>query len=507
MAPKDIESLLPFLLVFPPHPPPPIPIADALYDKEIKNLRKLLNDTPANQLTSGVPNGGDLLDIIDPSINSLPFLYTLLAHFNAGKQKGIPVGGPLWSKALEFFERFDPVQIRYVGTEFRRLIIVIRDLAVSARTAISAIKPIRSAILRLDPSGACFTSTHHVFVRLCLEARAFRAAKPVIDQDIYEFPSSFKTTSGMFPCSHHDTSAGYITDKSDLSASMSYQEPLGYFLCGAMIYIALKDWQRAIRFLEIVLVAPSRNYASHFQVEAYKKWVLVNLLAHGRVPDSLPKTTSSQVAKQLRTLGKPYEALGDIFRDGLTKENDVRRLNAEIHVGNQKWSADNNLSIVIQTLDAYRQFAIIKLASLYSALPLPEVTLRTSPSSQIDHTETAHYITNMIQNGLIHATLDKSRSTGNDPQSWVICFSDTNVGATLTEQQQYEELTKQAARTAKLANHVRESDRKLALSKEYINWMRQAKNDSGGGTMNDGNESTMLPGQHPFDDEDIMGDG
>ncbi|KAL8710885.1 MAG: hypothetical protein Q9220_004690 [cf. Caloplaca sp. 1 TL-2023] len=497
MAPKDIETLLPFLLAFPPHPPPPIPIADAQYDKEVKNLRKFLNETPANQLTSAVPNGGDLLDIIDPSINSLPYLYALLAHFTAGKQKGITVGGPLWLKALEFLERFDSVQIRYVGTEFRRLIIVLRDVAVSARKGISAVRPIRSAILRLDPSGACFTSTHHVFVRLCLEARAFRAARPVLDQDIFEFPSSSKTTSAIFPCSQHDTSAGYITDKSDLSASISYQESLGYFLYGAMIYIALRDWKRALLFLEIVLIAPSRNHASHFQVEAYKKWML---------PDSLPKTTSSQVIRQVRTLGKPYEALGEIFWDGVSKENDVRRLNAEIHVGNQKWSADNNLSLVLQTLNAYRQFSIIKLASLYSALPLPEVTLRTSPAPRTDHTETAEYITSMIQNNLLNATLDKSRSTGNDPQSWVLRFSDEKLGATLTEQQQYEELTNQAVKTAKLANHVRESDRRLALSKEYINWMGQAKSDSGPGQMSDGNEPTMLPGQHPFDDEDIMAD-
>lgn len=63
MAPKDMESLLPQLLSFPPHPPPQPPLSDALYDKEIRNLRKALNDTPASALTSGVPNGGDLLDV------------------------------------------------------------------------------------------------------------------------------------------------------------------------------------------------------------------------------------------------------------------------------------------------------------------------------------------------------------------------------------------------------------------------------------------------------------
>ncbi|KAL8934669.1 MAG: hypothetical protein Q9216_005789 [Gyalolechia sp. 2 TL-2023] len=505
MAPNDMESLLPQLLSFPPHPPPQIPLSDAIYDKEIRILRKALNDTPASAFTGGVPNGGDLLDILDPSINTLPSLYVLLAHINTTRQKASVVGGSWWFKALDFFERFDPVQVRYVGTEFRRLVVHVRDAALACNQPIAAVRPIRSAILRLDPSGSCFTSTHLLFVHLCLQACSFRAAKPVLDLDVYEFPASSKLQpSGQLPCSQHDTSAGYITDQSDLSAAITYRDPLQYFLYGAMIYIAIQEWDRAIPFLEAVLTAPSRNHASRVQVEAYKKWVLVNLLAHGRVPGSLPKTTSSQVAKQVRTLGKPYEALGDIFKDGQSKELDARRLNAEVHVGNQKWSEDDNLSLVVQVLDAYRQFTIIKLGSTYAALPLSLVTQRTS-SNPNDHTETAQYIAMMISSGRLNAILDQRTQ---DPQSWVLRFAlSSNAGPhARSEQENYDELVKQAARNAKLAEHVRETDRKLTLSKDYINWLKQSKKDTGGAT-NEGEEASTLPAQHPFDDEDIMGDG
>lgn len=68
-----------------------------------------------------------LPQILDPSINTLPYLFALIAHINksAGKQatgKKIPFDGPLWSKMMLFIERFDTVQIRYGGQEFRRLI-------------------------------------------------------------------------------------------------------------------------------------------------------------------------------------------------------------------------------------------------------------------------------------------------------------------------------------------------------------------------------------------------
>ncbi len=70
------------------------------------------------------------MQIIDPSKNTLPYLYTLLAHIcgSGGKQKAGSIsdsfspGSALWQKMLDFMERFDERQIRYAGTELRRLI-------------------------------------------------------------------------------------------------------------------------------------------------------------------------------------------------------------------------------------------------------------------------------------------------------------------------------------------------------------------------------------------------
>ncbi|KAL8765422.1 MAG: hypothetical protein Q9209_007490 [Squamulea sp. 1 TL-2023] len=358
---------------------------------------------------------------------------------------------------------------------------------------VAAIRPLGAAILRLDPSGSCFTSTHLVFVRLCLEARTFRAAKAVLDKDVYEFPSSAKMLpNAQLPCSHHDTSSGFITDKSELSDIITYRDPLHYFLYGAMIYMALKEWRRAILFLEVVLTAPSKSTASQIQVEAYKKWVLANLLAYGEVPGSLPRTTNSQVAKNVRSLGKPYEALGIIFKEGISKEQDVRRLNAE----------DHNLSLVLQVLDAYRQFTIAKLESTYVALPLSEVGRRTSPNPD-DHAETAQYIAGMINTGQINAAIEQ---TGDDPRSWVLRFA-TSLSSgpySRTEQQQYEDLKRQVTKTAMLAEYVRETDRKLSLSKDYINWLKQ-KADSAI-SANSGEDSSMMANQLLVEDEDIMGE-
>ena len=92
----------------------------------------------------------------------------------------------------------------------------------------------------------------------------------------------------MFPylSSHHDSSSTFITPDSGLSAKLDYRDHLIYFLYGAMIFMALKKWKRALLFLEIVIMSPVVSNVSKIQVDAYKKWVLVCLLYKGHVSDS-----------------------------------------------------------------------------------------------------------------------------------------------------------------------------------------------------------------------------
>lgn len=61
-----------------------------------------------------------------------------------------------------------------------------------------------------------------------------------------------------------------------------------------MIYMALKDWERALFFFEVVIATPGHinlrdslregvGGVSKIQVEAFKKWVLACLLHQGHV--------------------------------------------------------------------------------------------------------------------------------------------------------------------------------------------------------------------------------
>lgn len=81
---------------------------------------------------------------------------------------------------------------------------------------------------------------HTQFVTLCLKAKCFRDALPVLDVDIFDFPI----------CSGPDA------DAFDRQAEVQYQDVLTYFLYGGILYIGVKNWRRSIDFLSYVGHSP-----------------------------------------------------------------------------------------------------------------------------------------------------------------------------------------------------------------------------------------------------------
>lgn len=124
-------------------------------------------------------------------------------------------------------------------------------------------------------------------MKLCLVSRSYRHALPVLDKAMYHFPAgpnnTYQAHRRVFLCSQHESSAAYITHASGFTAQVTYRDHLQYFLYGAMIYMALKEWESALHLLCIVITCPVANTVSKIMVEAYKKWLLVSLLAKGKV--------------------------------------------------------------------------------------------------------------------------------------------------------------------------------------------------------------------------------
>lgn len=139
-------------------------------------------------------------------------------------------------------------------------------------------------MLRIDRSTSTFTSTHVLFLRLCLMARDFHSPLPILNNNIYNFPPMKSSeVDEPYPCADHLDSSGYITIESGLSAVINAGTVHEYYILGALVYIALHKWEEAQLFLEMILNSPNQSVANGFMLEAYRKWVLVSCIIHGRV--------------------------------------------------------------------------------------------------------------------------------------------------------------------------------------------------------------------------------
>ena len=76
--------------------------------------------------------------MLNPSANTISYIFALRFRIaalveNPKSQKTIPEqlrpGGSLWNKIVLFLETSDPVQLRYVGAEFRALVGHVEQIA------------------------------------------------------------------------------------------------------------------------------------------------------------------------------------------------------------------------------------------------------------------------------------------------------------------------------------------------------------------------------------------
>jgi COP9 signalosome complex subunit 3 len=69
--------------------------------------------------------------VINPALNSVPYVFALLANINAFQNQSNNAldGAVLWDKIVMFLENFDPIQVRYVGLEFSQVITAAANLA------------------------------------------------------------------------------------------------------------------------------------------------------------------------------------------------------------------------------------------------------------------------------------------------------------------------------------------------------------------------------------------
>ena len=143
------------------------------------------------------------------------------------------------------------------------------------------------------------------------------------------------------------------------------------------------------------------------------------------------------------------------------------------------------------------------LEDTYGALTIADVARLTSPDPK-DYAETGQFVVGLIASGQLKASISHPSE---DPRTWIVRFAGDAINAdqSYPEEQQYEEVQRQAQRVDLLMAKVTDLDCQLRTSKEYVNdskRSKKAKNDGGGF-----DDATSFPPAEIFDqDEEMMGD-
>ncbi|KAL9108575.1 MAG: hypothetical protein Q9227_006661 [Pyrenula ochraceoflavens] len=459
----------------------PNAIADADYDKQLKHTANYLSQLSQDKLVAGTSGGDDFLTLLDPTVQTIPYLFVLTAHIQhsskkakstASKSNTLDPDGPLWAQILVFLREFDPLQIKYVSAEFRELLEIITKTANANKTPSLAIIPIRDAILRLNPTSSILTSAHCTFVRQCLIARMYDVAVPVVDPGIYHIPYAPERGSAVrvnhLQLIEDGIRSPHLSGNTDLGGKVNSREYMEYFLNCGTIYIGLKKWEKALFCLEVVLAMPTANVASMVMVHAYKRWALVGLLLKGK-PLDLPRTVNQPAAKAIRAIAKPYDVVLDAFKDVR-----ITRLEAEMEYGRGVWDGDCNTGLIREVYFAHRKFAILNLEKTFTALSISQIASRTSPDP-LDLTETEAYISSLISSGELAATLSPSKNPSEGP---IVRFLPSQI-ETKSEADLQNDLAKHKAELATLLQHIESDEHRLEISNQYIDFLKQLRKKAG----------------------------
>ncbi|KAJ5591767.1 uncharacterized protein N7459_002136 [Penicillium hispanicum] len=359
-----------------------------------------------------------------------------------------------------------------------------------------AARLIRDAMLRLDPSCAVFTSTHLLLVQLCLHARAYACALPVLERHICHIPgpdSIDPSTPSTVLCEEDNTSLTFMANGTGFSSRLSYRDYLRYFLYSGMVYMALKEWRKALNFLGTVISIPTTSSMSLVMVEAYKKWILVGLLDKGKLC-SPPNMTASHMTKMYHSLARPYVNLGHAFESG-----DILRLQAEVGAGQDIWCADNNMSLVTQVVKAFSAHTLIGTKKIFAALTVAEIS-EQAPSLPLDGEQAESTIASLIMSGAMDATLvHPPRQAGET----MLRFPANPSFAQLSREFDLRAyLDKEAYSLGRLMGNLTQSSHRLGLSDEFVDGLQKGQQWAG-----DGNTGLAMVGNMGVEmEEDIMGD-
>lgn len=356
-----------------------------------------------------------------------------------------------------------------------------------------AVDVLATAILRIDPTGSMLTSTHISLVKLAYGTDHVERAFSVIDKSIVFYPGMANPRKPQHLSDMSLPPPDYISENTGLTSGLKSSAILEYDLLRGLIYCSRRQWLKALNAFERVVTYPTRDQGvSKIMSEAYKKWVLVSLLSHGK-STSVPVGTGAGASKAYGSIGKLYKEVATVFE--MESATDLRE---KMNANTKEWLDDGNTGLMQEVLAAYQEWQIVNLQSIYTKISISEIRQRTKSAQTGEHLpkdeDVVALIQNMVISGRLNGVIEK-----NDNQVSFLSFLPTS--AALSEVDFARELAGTVTRLKTLQPVFKATNERLGTSKEYIKHLIKERQRAGD---KDGDVSMEFGPNN--DEEDLMGD-
>ncbi|KAF0025116.1 hypothetical protein F2P81_021997 [Scophthalmus maximus] len=362
-------------------------MASAL-EQFVNNVRQLSAQGQMTQLCELINKSGELLaknlshldtvlGALDIQEHSLGVLAVLFVKFS---MPNIPDFETLFSQVQLFISTCNGEHIRYATDTFAGLCHQLTTALVERKQPLRGVVIIKQAIDKMQMNTNQLTSVHADLCQLCLLAKCFKPALPFLELDMMDICKE----NGAYDAKHF----------------------LCYYYYGGMIYTGLKNFERALYFYEQAITTPAMA-VSHIMLEAYKKYILVSLILHGKV-QQLPKYTSQIVGRFIKPLSNAYHELAQVYTT-----NNPAELRSVVNKHSETFTRDNNTGLVKQCLSSLYKKNIQRLTKTFLTLSLQDMASRVQLSGP---QEAEKYVLHMIEDGEIYASINQ--------KDGMVCFHD-----------------------------------------------------------------------------------
>ncbi|KAK0090730.1 hypothetical protein PV325_006289 [Microctonus aethiopoides] len=376
-------------------------------------------------LTKNGQHLDNVLETLDLQQHSLGIMAVLCAKFNLlspNSGNNIDSYKTLFNQVQEFIMGCNGEQVRFAPDTYAELCHLLTQSVMELKVPIRGIDLLRRAIRKIQLFDSQLTSIHANLCRLCLLAKCFKPALEFLNTD--------------------------ITGISQEGVQFDSKYFLLYFYYGGMIYTALKNYDRALYFFEVCVTIPAMA-VSHIMLEAYKKFILVSLMLHGKIVN-IPKYTSQVLIRFIRPLSQAYQELATAY-----STNSCEEVQGIINKYQELFSRDHNLGLVKQVLGYLYKKNIQRLTKTFLTLSLSDVASRVQLPGPSDAEK---YILNMIEDGEIYATI-------NQKDGMVVFHDDPEK---YNSPRMLARLEKEMAACAELDKRVLEMEEEVIVTPQYV---------------------------------------